>query len=96
MTFFTKQLIKKKNEMNLIYEKMKIQTATLFKGQAQYKDRLQETRILKIKITTLKRDHVILSHNVKNIVILRKEIFSLSKELSLEKTKVILCFGNFN
>jgi chromosome segregation ATPase len=82
------QLIKKKNETNLVYEKMKIQTATLSKGQAQYKDRLQETRILKIKITTLKRDHLILSHNVKNIVILRKEIFSLSKELSLEKIKV--------
>ncbi|XP_024400258.1 uncharacterized protein [Physcomitrium patens] len=82
------QLVKKNQEIKLIYEKMKIQTLTLSKGQAQYKDRVQEIQILKIKITNLKRDQIIFSRSVKNMSVLKKNIFNLSKELNAEKTKV--------
>lgn len=89
-------MVKKNQEIKLIYEKMKIQTLTLSKGQAQYKDRVQEIQILKIKITNLKRDQIIFSRSVKNMSVLKKNIFNLSKELNAEKTKVLsFLFLNF-
>jgi predicted RNase H-like nuclease (RuvC/YqgF family) len=67
---------------------MRIQASTLVKGQAQYKDRLNEVRILKVKIADIKREHAILSYNAKDISVLKREIHSLNKELIQEKTKV--------
>lgn len=69
-------------------EKVRIQTSTLIKGNAQYKDRVNEIRILKIKLQNLNRDHGILEFNCKNINVLKREIQNINKELSQEKTKV--------
>jgi hypothetical protein len=69
-------------------EKVRIQTSTLIKGNAQYKDRVNEIRILKIKLQNLNRDHAILEFNCKNINVLKREIQNINKELNQEKTKV--------
>lgn len=84
------QLIRKLKELHLIHEKMKIQTSTLTKGQSQYKDRINEVRILKVKVIDLKRDHAILFYNAKNINILKRELHNLNRELGQEKTKVCI------
>ncbi|CAM6008539.1 unnamed protein product [Sphagnum balticum] len=82
------QVVRRNQEVKLLYEKMRIQASTLVKGQAQYKDRLNEVRILKVKIADIKREHAILSYNAKDISVLKREIHSLNKELIQEKTKV--------
>merc|ERR1719201_1871594 len=48
------QLIRRNDELALLYEKIKIQQSTLHKGEAQYKDRLQEIRLLKLQTQDLK------------------------------------------
>ncbi len=82
------QVVRRNQEVKLLYEKMRIQASTLVKGQAQYKDRLNEVRILKVKIADIKREHAILSYNARDISVLKREIHSLNKELIQEKTKV--------
>jgi chromosome segregation ATPase len=49
------QLIRRNDELALLYEKIKIQQSILNKGQIQYSGRLNELRVLKIKLGDLKR-----------------------------------------
>lgn len=44
------QLVRRNEEVRLLYEKIKIQQSTLQRGQAQYRDRLNEIRVLRIKV----------------------------------------------
>ncbi len=71
------QLIRRNDELALLYEKIKIQQSTLSKGQIQYRDRLNEIRVLKIKLNDLKRELHILKSSVANIDVLKKEVGSI-------------------
>ncbi len=82
------QLIRRNDELALLYEKIKIQQSTLLKGQAQYRDRLKEIRVLKIKINDLQRELQNLKSSVSNINVLKSEIHRLGRELLQERTKV--------
>ncbi|GMH32197.1 hypothetical protein BSKO_00031 [Bryopsis sp. KO-2023] len=82
------QLIRRNDELALLYEKIKIQQSTLAKGQIQYRDRLNEIRVLKIKLNDLKRELHILKCSVANIDVLKREVHHLSRELLQERTKV--------
>lgn len=68
------QLIRRNDELALLYEKIKIQQSTLSKGQIQYRDRLNEIRVLKIKLNDLKRELHILKSSVANIDVLKREV----------------------
>lgn len=46
------QLIRRNEELALLYEKIKIQQSTLNKGEAQYHERLEDIRILKVGLQT--------------------------------------------
>lgn len=68
------QLIRRNDELALLYEKIKIQQSTLAKGQIQYRDRLNEIRVMKIKMNDLKRELHILKNSVANIDVLKREV----------------------
>lgn len=82
------QLIRRNDELALLYEKVKIMESTLKKGEAQYLDRVQDMRILKLKIGDLKRELAIQKSKSGEITELRREVYRLQKELLQEKTKV--------
>ncbi len=82
------QLIRRNDELALLYEKIKIQNSTLKNGEAQYRQRLQDVRILKLKIGDLKRKLQIMKQHGSNHGDLKREIFNLQRELLQEKTKV--------
>ena len=44
------QLVRRNDELALLYEKIKIQQSILNKGQLQYRERLDELRVLKVKL----------------------------------------------
>jgi len=48
------QLIRRNDEVTLLYEKVKIMELTLHKGELQYKERLEDLRILKLEIRRLR------------------------------------------
>merc|ERR1711871_1427361 len=82
------QLIRRNDEIALLYEKLKIQTSTLRKGEAQYNERQQELRILKLKVADLKREMQIASTGVGQMDDLKREVYHCQRELLQEKTKV--------
>lgn len=44
------QLVRRHEELRLLYEKVRLQESTLQRGQAAYRDRLNEVRALKVKV----------------------------------------------
>merc|ERR1719443_963153 len=75
------QLIRRNDELALLYEKIKIQQSTLKKGEVQYRERIEDIRILKLKINDMKRELQLLSSSVSNIDSLRNEVYHLQREL---------------
>ncbi len=64
-------MIRRNDELALLYEKLKIQESTLHKGEAQYTQRVEDIRILKLEIKKMRRERNMLSKNVANIDDLR-------------------------
>ncbi len=65
------QVIRRNDELALLYEKVKIQQSTLNKGEVQYAQRLEDIRILKLEIKKMRRERAILSKSVANVDDLR-------------------------
>ncbi|KAI9217974.1 hypothetical protein BC828DRAFT_389860 [Blastocladiella britannica] len=82
------QLIRRNDELALLYEKIKIQQSTLNKGEIQYRERLEDIRVLKLEVKKLRREKTILQHETTNVDSLRNEIYRLQKELLNERTRV--------
>merc|ERR1711865_99170 len=82
------QLIRRNDELALLYEKIKIQQSTLAKGEVQYRQRLEDIALLKVNINDEKRQLHIPKRQVKNIDELKAEKIALERELLEEKTKV--------
>eukprot|EP00906_Rhabdomonas_costata_P030248 RCo042735 len=82
------QLIRRNDELALLYEKIRIQQSTLNKGEVQYRDRLVDIRMLRLKVQELKRGLHITQGQVKNIEQLKKQVTTLQAQLSQETIKV--------
>ena len=65
------QLIRRNDELSLLYEKIKIQQSTMNKGEMQYTQRLEDIRILKLEIKKMRRERNMLSKSVSNVDDLR-------------------------
>lgn len=81
------QLIRRNDELALLYEKIKIQTSTLNKGEVQYRARIEDIKILKTEVRNLRREKYILSSTLANVEELRKEVYHTQRELTKEKTR---------
>ena len=58
------QLVRRNDEVSLLYEKLKIFEMTLHKGELQYKERLDNIRVLKLEIRNLRcRNNVLEKSN---------------------------------
>jgi len=61
------QLVRRNDEVALLYEKIKIQQSTMYKGETQYNQRLEDIRVLKLEIRKLRRERVLLQKTVSNV-----------------------------
>merc|ERR1719277_96350 len=82
------QLIRRNEELNLLYEKIKIQESTLKKGEVQYSNRVSEIKKQKDNIGELKLELYVAKQQAENIDDLKKEVYHLQRELLQERTKV--------
>ena len=71
------QLVRRNDELALLYEKIKIQQSTLNKGEIQYNQRLEDIRVLKLEIKKLRREKAILQKSVANVDDLRSVLLVL-------------------
>ncbi|XP_048747175.1 cilia- and flagella-associated protein 58-like [Ostrea edulis] len=81
------QLVRRNDELALLYEKIKIQQSTLNKGEIQYNQRLEDIRVLKLEIKKLRRANAILEKRVANVKDLRLEVYHIQRELLRERTR---------
>lgn len=81
------QLIRRNDELALLYEKIKIQQSTLSKGEVQYNERLEDIRILKLDIKKLRRERALLSKSVSNAEELKRELYHCQRELLRDRTR---------
>lgn len=81
------QLVRRNDELALLYEKIKIQQSTLNKGEIQYRQRLEDIRLLKLEIKKLRREKNILTKSVANVEDLRREVYHTQRELLRERTR---------
>uniref|UniRef100_A0A7S1TS05 Cilia- and flagella-associated protein 58 central coiled coil domain-containing protein n=1 Tax=Phaeomonas parva TaxID=124430 RepID=A0A7S1TS05_9STRA len=82
------QLIRRNDELALVYEKVKIQTATLEQGKTQYNARMQDVRLLRLKCKDLTRELNLARSGSDQTDDMKREVIVLQKELLQEKTKV--------
>lgn len=82
------QLIRRNDELALLYEKVQIQQKTLQKGEIAYKECLEEIRTLQIAIASMKRELEIGKHQVTDIDDMNRKVYKLQRELLQERTKV--------
>ncbi|KAM8912088.1 cilia- and flagella-associated protein 58 isoform 2-T2 [Lycaon pictus] len=81
------QLVRRNDELALLYEKIKIQQSVLNKGESQYNQRVEDMRILKLEIKKLRREKGILARSVANVDELRQELFHMQREFLKERTR---------
>ncbi|XP_053548975.1 cilia- and flagella-associated protein 58 [Bombina bombina] len=81
------QLVRRNDELALLYEKIKIQQSILNKGERQYKQRVEDIRLLKLEIKKLRREKGILTKTVANVEDLRREVYHMQRELLKERTR---------
>ncbi|NXK86843.1 CFA58 protein, partial [Formicarius rufipectus] len=81
------QLIRRNDEVALLYEKIKIQQAILNRGESEYRQRMEDIRILKLEIKKLRREKGILGKSVADVEELRLEFHHMQKELLKEQTR---------
>ena len=82
------QLIRRNDELALIYEKIKMQQNTLAKGEAEYRERVSDIEILDNTIKDLTRELTIFKRRANDLGQFYQEIALISKELIEEKLKV--------
>lgn len=82
------QLIRKNDELALLYEKIKIQQSALARGEVLYQERIVDIRLIKFKIADLNRALTIAKRMASQIEDLKQKVFLLEEELLQERTKV--------
>mmetsp|Transcript_12374 Transcript_12374/g.15434 ORF Transcript_12374/g.15434 Transcript_12374/m.15434 type:complete len:883 (+) Transcript_12374:156-2804(+) len=82
------QLIRRNDQLALLYEKIKIQQNILRNGEMQYQARVEDIRLLKLKIKDLGRQVAIAKGGVVNVDGIARELIQMQRELFREKTKV--------
>jgi chromosome segregation ATPase len=81
------QLIKREEELQLLYEKIKIQQSTLKKGEIYYQKKHEEIEDLKATIADIKKQIIVHQNETACIEDLKKEIYLLQKELVEQQQK---------
>lgn len=82
------QLIRRNEELDLLYQKIKIQQSTLKKGEVQYRNKLNSIENLKETTADLMRELKLFKTQVSEIPDMKRDVHSLQKELIEEKLKV--------
>ncbi|XP_063369056.1 cilia- and flagella-associated protein 58-like [Cydia amplana] len=82
------QLVRRNDEIALLYEKIRILEVTLHRGERQYEARVEDIRLLRLEIIRLRKEKNLLSKGIENMTDLRLEVFNLERELGRERLRV--------
>ena len=69
-------------------KKVDVQEKAMTRGEAMYKEREEDIRVLKLEIKRLRQEESYLQKSSQNMEEMKKEVLQLQKDLLQEKTKV--------
>ncbi|XP_073969603.1 uncharacterized protein isoform X2 [Rhodnius prolixus] len=81
------QLDRRVAEIAILNEKVEVLSSLLSRGEAQYNQRIEDIRLLKIEVQKLRREKNILVKEFQNNADLRSEMYFLHKDLSEERQR---------
>ncbi|GLV32372.1 uncharacterized protein CBL_00919 [Carabus blaptoides fortunei] len=81
------QLVRRNDEIGLLYEKIKILEITLTRGETHYEQRIDDIRLLKLEVKKLRQEKNALTKTITNMTDLKQEVFTLERELAQERLK---------
>ena len=81
------QLIKRHEELSLLYEKIKIQNSTLKKGEIYHKEKIEDIMAIRKEISELKQQLIVSQNETACIPDLKREIYLLQKEFLEQQQK---------
>ena len=82
------QLIKRNQQLTLLYQKIKLSNSSLTKGEIYFKDKQRELNELKMKLATQRNQFLSIDEQIRCIDQLRSEISFKEKELLNQKAKI--------
>jgi chromosome segregation ATPase len=82
------QLIRRNEELDLLYEKIKIQQSTLLKGEHQYNEKTAVLKALNADVGARKRELYVARESANFIDDLKREVHHLHREVLQEQNKV--------
>ncbi|RNF15855.1 flagellar associated protein [Trypanosoma conorhini] len=82
------QLIRRNDELALLYEKVRTQQEMLTRGEAAYRARIEDMRLLRLKIEDLKRQSLIAHNRALHTEKLKEDIKQLNYDLRAQQAKV--------
>ncbi|KAF4698908.1 hypothetical protein FOZ63_014272, partial [Perkinsus olseni] len=80
-------LVRRNDELALLYEKLRVQDNTIDQGNIESNKREDESRSMSVMLESIKRDIINARSVTKEQTLLRKEILKLQRELVTERTK---------
>jgi chromosome segregation ATPase len=86
------QLIRRNEELSLLYEKIRIQQSTLLKGESQYRERLVDIGMLRKKVHILRTQLRTSLARIRYVEEMRRQVTTLQRALIRERTKVKALF----
>ncbi|KAF8570630.1 cilia- and flagella-associated protein 58 [Paragonimus westermani] len=81
------QLVRRNDELALLYEKIRIQQSILSKGERQYNQRLRDLNLLKQEVRKLRREKAVLQCTASKVDDLKTEVHRVQRELVRERTR---------
>ncbi|XP_065074550.1 cilia- and flagella-associated protein 58 [Ochlerotatus camptorhynchus] len=81
------QMTQRVDEINNLTEKMNMLNMALDRGESQYRDRLDDIRLLKIEISNLRSQRNLLTRGLANTADVRQETLQLHRVLNQERVK---------
>ncbi|GKT33055.1 Cilia- and flagella-associated protein 58 [Aduncisulcus paluster] len=81
------QLIRRNDELELLYEKIRIQQATLKRGEKEYAARVQDIRHLRNRMQNLERETSALRRATQDMTAFKREVIKLQSDLITEKAR---------
>jgi chromosome segregation ATPase len=86
------QLIRRNEELALLYEKIRIQQSTLLKGETQYRERLVDITMLRKKVQELRQQLRTSLARIRYVEEMKHQITTLQRQLIHERTRVKALF----
>lgn len=88
---FNAQLMQRDKEVLLLQEKVKLLQCTLNFGDAQYQQRIDDIRLLKIEIKRLRQEKAMMTQTIHIMTDLKQELIHLERDLTRERVKNKAC-----